>query len=528
MDNIKTSQKLKRAASPESAGVDSQAVLDFLDCCEKENIELHSFMLLRHGKVAAEAWWKPFNAKTPHTMFSFSKSVSSTAIGFAIEEGRLSLDTKVYDLFPEYAPRIKKRYENMLTVEHLLKMSSGKMPSFLYNTEKVGWVRSYLRAPFKYMPGEKFEYVTENSFMLTAIIRKVTGLNTVDYLKPRLFEPLGIDTPVWETNQSGIETGGWGLYLKTEDQAKFCQCYLNNGKWGDKQVIPEFWTKTAGEKHIDNSPGISPDRTAGYGYQFWLNSLPNSYRCDGLFSQFGIIMKDYDACIVTSAGEPVEQKFLDAIWKYFPKAFSDEPLPENPEANEKLKTKIAGLGLPCLPEKMRRTWLETKINGRLIKFRNAKFATVLGLANNAISPKRSGDFNNVRLYFEKDRLKLFWTEKYDENTIEAGFNGKYIISKGKLAGMTYNFAACCAWLDNGSLEVWIRPLEHSQARKFNFTFEGQTVELKCTVEKGLYDLALFGFDFKGVRADDFLLRLTKGATNAFEPIVEPNLKGRFV
>lgn len=523
-----TKKLLERAASPESVGIHSQAIIDFLDCCEKDEIELHSFMLLRHGKVAAECWWKPYNPDTPQTMFSFSKSVSATAIGFAIDEGKLTLETKVYALFPEYAPIIKKKWQDDLTVEHLLTMTSGKMTSILINTEKVGWVQSYLRAPFKYRPGEKFEYVTDNSFMLAAIIKKVTGQSTLDYLTPRLFEPLSIDLPVWETNQSGVEAGGWGLYLKTEDQAKFVQCYLDNGKWGGKQVIPESWTKTVGEKHVAETPGISEDHRSGYGYQFWLNHIPDSYRCDGLFSQFGIIMKEQDCCIVTSAGEPIEHKSLEAIWKYFPQTFSEKPLPENPETLAKLREKIAALSMPSLPELMRNEWLENKISGKLIKFRLSRLATVLGTADNAISTKRSGGFNNVRLTFEKDCLKFFWTEKYDENTIDIGYNGKNIISKGQLAGMTYDFASSCAWLGDGSLEVWIRPLQQAQIRKLNFTFDGQKVKMKSVAEKGLYDLAQFGLDFKGIETDDLILRLARGAASVVEPIVDPDLTGKFV
>lgn len=528
MKTPRNRKALERAGSPEELGIHSQSIIDFIDDCEKNHLELHSFMLLRHGKVAAECWWKPFTPDIAHTMFSFSKSVAGTAIGFAIEEGKLRLDTNVYGLFPEYAPVIKKRFENILTVEHLLTMTSGKMSSFLLNTEKVNWVQSYLRAPFLQMPGEKFEYVTENSFMLAAIIKKVTGLSVVDYLTPRLFEPLGIDVPFWETNQTGIETGGWGLYLKTEDQAKFVQCYLNNGKWGGKQVIPEFWAKTAGEKHVEKTPGISADHAAGYGYQFWRNQIPNSFRCDGVFSQLGLVMKDQDACIVTTGGEPLEDKVLEIIWRHFAEGFSKQPLPENTQALAGLRQKTAALCLPCLPDLPRREELENKINGKLIKFRFSRLTTVAGTADNAISTKKSGGFNNVRLTFEKDGLKMFWTEKYDENTITAGYGSKIILSKAEIAGMKFDMASSCAWLKDGTLEVWIRPLQHAQMRKLNFRFDGRNVVMKSTAEKGLYDLALFGLDFKGVRADDLILRLAKGAANVVEPIVEPDLKGKFL
>lgn len=535
MDKNPSKNNLERSVSPESVGIDSRAIIDFFNECEAENIELHSFMLLRHGKVAVQAWWAPFNPQTPHTMFSFSKSVVGTAIGFAIDEGKVSLSTNVYGLFPEYALKRKKKYEDVLNVEHLLTMTSGKASSILINTEKVGWVKSFLRAPFKDTPGENFEYVTGNSFMLAAIIKKITGQSVVDYLTPRLFEPLGIDIPFWEKNQSGIEVGGWGLYFKTEDQAKFVQCYLDNGKWKGKQVIPEDWAKTVGQQHVEKTPGVSADHAEGYGYQFWLNSLPNSYRCDGLFSQFGIVMKDQDACIVTTAGEPLEDKVLEIIWRHFPKGFSEQSLPENPDLLAKLQQKTAGLSLPTLPEfqskegpdKVKVTEREKEISGKFIKFRLPGLATVLGMVDNAFSTKRSGGFNNVQMTFEKNCLKFFWTEKYDENTIDIGYNGKNIVSKGIVAGRAYDFAASCAWHEDGSLEIWIRPLQLAQMKKLLFTFDGENVKMAITTEKGLYDLALFGLDFKGIEADDLIFRLAKGAASVAEPIVEPDLNGKF-
>ena len=523
-----TGKNLERAVSPESLGIDSTAVTAFFDYCEKEGVELHSFMLLRHGKVAAEAWRKPFVASAPHTMFSFSKSVVSTAVGFAIDEGLVGLDTKVYTLFPEYVPVKKKKWADLLTVEQLLTMTSGKKSSLLLKTEKPGWVPIYLKTRFKHKPGKKFEYVTENSFMLAAIIRKVTGMSITNYLTPRLFEPLGIDVPLWEKNKSGDEVGGWGLHLKTEDQAKLALCYLNNGRYGGKQVIPEFWAKTAGEKHVPVTPGASMDYSLGYGYQFWRCQIPNTYRFDGLFSQFGIIMQDYDACIVTSAGEPFEQKMLDAIWKYFPGCFSHDPLPENPEALAALRDRIETLSMPCLPTMRRSAGVEAGIGGKLIKFKHTKTASVLGSASNTVRAVRSGSLNNIRLCFKNEYLEFSWTEKYNENTIQVGYAPAYITSEAELAGSKFSFASTCSWLDDGSLEVWIRPLQHAQYRRLNFTFKGKRVKMESAAEKGLFDMAIFDLDFKGRKTGGVMHAATRVAAVFAKPILDPNLRGRFV
>ncbi len=521
-------KNIERAASPESVGIDSRAVIEFCDYCEKEEIELHSFMLLRHGKVAAEVWRKPFNPQTPHTMFSFSKSVVSTAIGFAIDEGLLSLDTKVYALFPEYVPIKKIKWADTLTVEHLLTMTSGKKSNLLLKTEKAGWVQTYLKTKFKNKPGKKFEYVTENSFMLAVIVSKVVSNSLTGYLTPRLFKPLGMDVPLWESNKSGNEVGGWGLHLKTEDQAKLALCYLNDGKWGEKQVIPEFWAKTAGEQHVKITPGASTDYSLGYGYQFWRNQVPNSFRFDGLFSQFGIVMKDYDACIITSGGEPFEQKALDAIWKYFPGSFSAEPLPENPEALKELHGRIADLSMPCLPQKPRREAVEARIDGKLMKFKHTKAASVLGSASNTLRAVRSGRFNNVRMSFKENFLEFSWTEKYNQNTIQIGYGPAYITCEAELAGSRFSFASTCAWMDDGSLEIWIRPLQHAQYRRLNFTFKGKRVKMESAAEKGLFDMAIFDLDFKGRKTGGVMNVATRVASVFAKPILDPDLRGKIV
>ena len=224
-----TSKSIPRANSPKEVGVSSKIVKEFLDDALEMGYEYHSLMVIRHGKVAVEWYNEPYNKDTPQSVYSISKSFTSTAIGFAINEGLITLDTKLIDLFPDYPPKKPdERYEK-LTVHNLLRMSSGKQPSFLSDKSKIDWIEDYINSPWVFEPGEKFLYINENIFMLSAIINRVTGMTMREYLTPRLFEPLGIDFPFWETDRNGIEAGGWGLYLKTEDIAKLTLCYVQKG-----------------------------------------------------------------------------------------------------------------------------------------------------------------------------------------------------------------------------------------------------------------------------------------------------------
>lgn len=520
------SKSLERAKSPESLGIPSRAVREFIEDCEKSGIELHSFMLLRHGKVAAEAWWKPFSPDTAHTMFSHSKSVSSTAIGFAIDEGLITLDTKIYPLFTDKYPKIMPKHWNELTLRHLLTMTSGKLMNPAADTERMDWVKNFLSAPFILKPGEKFVYTNENTYMLCAIIKRLTGQSVVDYLMPRLFEPLGIDRPFWETDREGVEAGGWGLQLKTEDQAKFIQCYMQRGVWEGRQVIPEEWTRLATAYHVDNAPG-KPDNRVGYGFQFWRNRLPNSYRCDGLFSQFSIAMEDYDCCLSINAGEPDEQGTLNAVWRHFPACFSSKPLPENPEELKLLKEKISSLTMPSLPLMLRNKAGEARLGGKVIKTKDTAFASILPAAATFMLSKKPGKLNDICLKFGENSAVMSFKEKNSpQNEIEIGLDGKERLSKVRLADLNLDISAQGAWCDDGSFEVWIRPLQLTQIRKFKFIPIGENaVLIKTKTEKPLSDLAVFWMGFIGLNVKKPLAAAAKSVVSAALPVIDPDILG---
>ena len=215
------SKALPRADFPEQVGVSSKAISELLDDFERSGIELHSIMILRHGKVAFETWRDPYAPDIPHTMYSVSKSFASIATGFAIDEGLLTLDTKVIDIFPEYRPQKYDANLEKMTVFHLLTMTAGKDVSVLENKAKVSWLKSFFGARWAFAPGEGWKYISENCYVLCAIIQKLTGMTVREYLAPRLFKPLGIrENPAWETDPNGLEAGGWGLFITTEEVAK--------------------------------------------------------------------------------------------------------------------------------------------------------------------------------------------------------------------------------------------------------------------------------------------------------------------
>lgn len=304
-------------SSPGSQGVPSAAIGKLLDYYAEKELELHSIMLLRHGKVVAEGWWEPYGPDRPHMLFSLSKSFTSTAIGFAVEEGLLTVDDLVCDFFPEQVPEVISPNLAKMSIHHLLSMSTGheQDPSNpVFSTSDGDWVKAFLSLDVEREPGTHFVYNTAATYMLAAILHKITGQSLLDYLTPRLFEPLGIVGATWETCPKGINTGGFGLSIKTEDIAKFGQLYLQNGVWNGKQLISAQWIAEAVKKQISNGDDPNSEWAQGYGYQFW-RCRHNAYRGDGAFGQFCIVVPEQDMVVAITSGVNDMQGVMNGIWE---------------------------------------------------------------------------------------------------------------------------------------------------------------------------------------------------------------------
>lgn len=309
-------------SEPEIQGVSSKKIIEFLDTIAKTKNEMHSIMIVRHGKVIAEGWWDPYRQDLKHTLYSLSKSFASTAVGFAVAEKRLTVDDKVISFFPDKLPGTVSENLAQLTIKDLLSMSVGQAPDPSGPVAiSDDWVKTFFAIPILKKPGTEFLYNSAATYMLSAIVQKVTGEKIVDYLKPRLFDPLGIQGMDWETDPMGISVGGWGLRLKTEDIAKMGLLFLQKGKWNGKQILPASWIEEATTFKIDNAPGMeqirkdSSDWRQGYCYQFW-RCRNNAYRGDGAFGQYMIVMPEQDAVIAITSETPNMQEELNLVWRY--------------------------------------------------------------------------------------------------------------------------------------------------------------------------------------------------------------------
>lgn len=303
-------------ATPESQGVHSQAILEFLNKVNEQGFELHSFMLLKNGKNIADCWWEPYGPQYRHQLFSLSKSFTSIAIGLAVEEGLLTTDTLIADIFTaemkELGEKVDEKIKKM-TVKNLLTMGTGMTyENWNWEDEKFNNILGFLSSHVKNEPGTAFFYNTMATYLCSAIITRLTGQKLVDYLMPRLFEPLGID-PVWEEDNLGISFGGFGLNIKTEDIAVFGQMLLQKGKFNGQQLVPESWIEEATSKQINNGDEADNDWAQGYGYQFWRCVPEGVYRGDGMYGQYCIVIPEYN-CVVAVTSNADMGKFMKLIW----------------------------------------------------------------------------------------------------------------------------------------------------------------------------------------------------------------------
>lgn len=304
----------------------------FADADTMQNVTLQSVMILKGGKVVYQHWANGGDPNTPHVMHSVSKSFCATAVGMAVDAGKINVTDHLIDFFPDKLPADMSPNLKAITIKDLLTMNCGHETEVnldRHDSKPVDWVEAFLAHPVTKKPGTWYCYNSIGTYMLSAIVQKVTGEKVLDYLMPRLFEPLGIERPRWEESPQHINCGGWGLYLKTEDMAKFGQLFLQKGIWKGKRLISEAWVNEASKYQVPSVPagtrpdeiekkGLTTDNCAwllGYGYQMW-RCPENSYRADGARGQYIIVCPDKDAVIAVTADSPDLQKELENVYKY--------------------------------------------------------------------------------------------------------------------------------------------------------------------------------------------------------------------
>lgn len=488
-------------ATPESQGLHSDRLAAFFRALETaDRIHPHGVVILRHGMLVADGYWAPYRPEYPHMMYSLSKSVTGTAVGIAVSEGRFSLDDKLTDLFPGFLPSVSSLRHEPVRVRHLLTMTSGAGFNEVGSMMDPDWVRAFMESDIAFRPGTRFQYNSLNSYMLAAIIRKTAGMSLADYLRPRLFQPMGISRFSWETCPRGTEKGGWGLSLTAADMAKLGQLYLQKGVWrvGNRlaRLVPAEWIEEATRPHIRAESGDGKD---GYGYQIWM-CPQGAYQFNGAFGQIVVVIPKYDTVVSVISGS--ECAFLtgspaDVIARYFYNEdfYSDGPLPENHKAQKALWELLGGLRVfrPSRPAEKKPFWsgllsrtappeppapalpaAAARANGVSFSM-EPNHGGILPLIQQMAHANYSRQVSAFRLDFEPDLCRVTLTEGENRNTLAAGLDGRPRYAEVTVNGETYRTGTTAEWAKDAAgrdeLQIFVSFVETPCTRILRVSFD---------------------------------------------------------
>jgi CubicO group peptidase (beta-lactamase class C family) len=472
-------------STPESQGVSSAGIIEFLEAVDKSGLELHSVMVVRHGKVVGEGWWRPYGAAYKHVLFSASKTFAATGIGLAVAEGRLKTSDKVISFFPHSLPDSLGPRTRELDVKDLLTMSVGQEPP-AQARGRDDWIRAFLEIEPVHEPGTVFLYNNYATFMLSAIVQQVTGQTLFDYLRPRIFEPLGIRGVDWDLSPQGINMGMLGLRLRTEDLAKFGQLLLQRGKWNGKQLLPESWVAEATSRHVGTS-GSAPDGAQGYGYQMW-RGRHNSVRLDGLGGQIVLLLPDKDALVVFTANDGQStKKPLDLVWDHLLPAMKDAgSLPEDEARNRTLRERLASLAIRAPASPSGNAALASTISGRTFQLDSNPLGiegvsfTFDAQGGGELVVTRSGSRTAVKMghgAWVANSINV--NSLLRPSTPSKSRDASYVVP-----GTPYRVAASCAWPASNTLAVTTRFVEESiGSATVLYTFSDEAGTVRVSIEE---------------------------------------------
>jgi CubicO group peptidase (beta-lactamase class C family) len=433
-------------SAPADQQVDPAAVLAFVDAVEADPaVELHSLMVVRHGHVVAEGWWAPHTHDRTRLLYSLSKSFTSTALGFALEEGRFGLDDTVVSHFPELEQDITDSRSRSVTLRHLASMASGHNRDMLQEalTRDPGEpVRGFLLVPPDEEPGSIFAYSQPCTYTLAAVIQRAAGMPLSAYLRPRLFDPLGIGEVGWLAWPPGREQGFSGMFARTEDVAKLGQLYLQRGRWGDTQLLPGHYVDQATSRQIATPNQDNVDWRQGYGFQFWM--ARHGYRGDGAFGQFCVVLPDQDAVVATTGGTEAMQAVLDNLWEHLlPGLGIGHP---DAAAQRELDRRLAGLRLPaCVAKPSPPRWED---------WTDQPFPVAPGAEGAPAAPLASVDLRHA-----DHGLEVTIAEPANALTFPVGTGDWLVSAPHDRHGAPVPVATSGGWLDDHTLRVEVTFLE---------------------------------------------------------------------
>lgn len=478
-------------STPEAQGISSERILDFITALQNDKtLDMHNLMILRNGHVIAECSFGAYRLDVWRATHSLCKSITGLAIGILIDEGMLSLEDRIVKIFEGRGNPLTPITKKGITVGNLLTMTSGISFNEAGSVTDEDWVDSILTSSMKFEPGTEFHYNSMNSYLLSAIVKQVTGKGLVGYLQPRLFEPLGIAGIHWETCPKGIEKGGWGLYIRPEDAAKIGQLYLQGGRWKGRQIVSENWIKSS------TTPKVQTPREIGdfnYGYHIWVGRRQRSFLLNGMFGQNIIGYPDTGILIVSNGGNSElfqQSSYFSHLKKYFGEDYSPPAkLPENWAAHRRLVKKIRELSLNTVPTSifsightLPRRCLQLSGRSYAIDSESCK-AGLFPLILQALQNNYSAAINRISFSVDKGVFLITIEEEDARHILPVGFTRPEYTTLD-MHGEPYiaGIHGILSSNEDGNtvLKIRISFIETSSSRLLKFIFSGDELVVKCS------------------------------------------------
>lgn len=528
--------------SPESAGVSSEHIANFLSELKNDKeLCMHSVMILCGGAVISEASFGAYKSSVWHLTNSLCKSITGLAVGMLIDEGRLTLDSGIVDIFEKRGQILTAIVHRNTTVKHLLTMSSGVVFNEAGSLTEEDWIKGFFESTLKFEPGKSFSYNSMNSYMLSAIVKQVSGQGLVEYLRPRLFEPLGIKNIHWETCPRGIEKGGWGLYIIPEDAAKVGMLILRGGIWNGKRIISESWIKASTQSIMKTTPDYGE---FDYGYHLWVGKKHNSFLFNGMFGQNVLGFFDSDILIVSNAGNDEffhKATYYDIVEKYFGSYFPSKHLSKDSTAEKRLRRLEERISKTPQPLMTKILTVLRPIPPQCVMLNGKSYVTDDKLKGIGLFPLMSQVLQNnfskgIKAFtFSLKNGEFYITVEENESTheIPLGFSEpKY--KTLDINGESYLLGSqgCFCENEDGNmvLKLTLSFLEIANSRNLKFIFDGDDLKVEFKEHPGLMQIKLYmaSLGTIGKLIDSLFSRLDPDfmdfkLKSIFEPVLTANL-----
>lgn len=430
--------------TPESQGIASKQIIGFLRRLEEVEIPMHSMILMRHGKIVAETYYRPYSRNELHRMFSVTKSMVSLAIGLLCEEGKLSLEDRIVSYFPEKLPKEGVHpYIAQITIRDMLRMATAHGKTTYKQLETEDWVSTFFLVTPSHLPGTVFSYDTSATHTLAALVEKLSGKELLAYLREKVLDEIGFSSDAYcIKDPMGVSMGGSGMMASSYDMLRVMYLISQGGKWQGKQLLPEWYLKEATKKQIDTfAKGPTFEEMQGYGYQFWCTEN-GGYVCYGMGGQLMLVLPEKDMILITTADTQSRQGgvqlIYDAFWQEIYKNISDQALSEDPDACQMLREEW-GIRELIVPFGEKESIWSKKVHGVVYQM-----------------DQNQRGFDEISIQFFEEEGRLVYRSKKGESQISFGLGKNRI---GTIESYHYRVAASGVWRSEDTFLIRISILD---------------------------------------------------------------------